>query len=1065
MNLTAHYITTSSVLLNWTEPNGQSSRYLVEYENNNVTTETNSIEINHLTPGAPYTFRVFAVAADHVTEGRASQISLYTKPDVIRNLSVSEFTTSSVYLAWEESAGNRDFFQINWTDEKTSDHVTTNNTWYNITDLSPGVHYTFFITAFAADKSTEGESVVTSKYTNPDVIRNLTVSNITTASVFLTWEEPAGNRSFFKLKWADDKTSGNSTETTNTSYHITGLTAGVNYTFCITAVTADKSTKGETVCSSQITKPDVIRNLTVTNITTSSVFLTWDKPIGNRYFFQIYWTYEKTNRNLTETSNTFYNITDLTAGVNYTFCITAVAADKSIEGETFCILQYTKPDVIRNLKVSEITTSSVFLIWEEPFGNRYFFKLNWTDGKTSNHVITNNTWYNITGLTAGVNYTFNIAAVAADKSTEGGSVVTSNYTKPDVIMNLTANDITTSSVLLNWTKPNGQSSRYHVEYENNNVATENNSFEINDLTPGVHYTFRVFAVAADHVTEGRASQISLYTNPDVIRNLIVSNITTTSVFLTWEEPVGNRSFFKLKWADDKTSGNSTETTNTSYQITGLTAGVNYTFCITAVTTDKSTKGETVCSSQITKPDVTRNLRVSEITTSSVFLIWEEPFGNRYFFKLNWTDGKTSNHVITNNTWYNITGLTAGVNYTFNIAAVAADKSTEGGSVVTSNYTKPDVIMNLTANDITTSSVLLNWTKPNGQSSRYHVEYENNNVATENNSFEINDLTPGAHYTFRVFAVAADHVTKGRASQISLYTNPDVIRNLTVSNITTSSVFLTWEEPAGNRSFFKLKWADDKTSGNSTETTDTSYQITGLTAGVNYTFCITAVTADKSTKGETVCSSQITKPNVIRNLTVTNITTSSVFLTWDKPIGNRYFFQIYWIYEKTNRNSTETSNTFYNFTDLTAGVNYTFCITAVAGNKSTGETFCISKYTKPNVIRNPRVTNFTSSSVFLTWDEPFGNRDFFRIGWTEKRMIERTIKTSYHATGLTAGVNYTFCITAVTADESTEGITHCISQFTSPSNTESNTWLIVGVVLAVICFLAIITLILFFYSRR
>ena len=78
INLTADDITTSSVLLNWTEPNGQSSRYLVEYENNNVTTETNSIEINHLTPGAPYTFRVFAVAADHVTEGRASQISLYT---------------------------------------------------------------------------------------------------------------------------------------------------------------------------------------------------------------------------------------------------------------------------------------------------------------------------------------------------------------------------------------------------------------------------------------------------------------------------------------------------------------------------------------------------------------------------------------------------------------------------------------------------------------------------------------------------------------------------------------------------------------------------------------------------------------------------------------------------------------------------------------------------------------------------------------------------------------------------------------------------------------------------
>ncbi len=39
--------------------------------------------------------------------------------------------------------------------------------------------------------------------------------------------------------------------------------------------------------------------------------------------------------------NTSYNITGLIAGVNYTFCITAVAADKSTEGETVCISNYT----------------------------------------------------------------------------------------------------------------------------------------------------------------------------------------------------------------------------------------------------------------------------------------------------------------------------------------------------------------------------------------------------------------------------------------------------------------------------------------------------------------------------------------------------------------------------------------------------------------------------------------------------------------------------------------------------------------------------------------------------
>jgi len=87
-----------------------------------------------------------------------------------------------------------------------------------------------------------------------------------------------------------------------------------------------------------------------------------------------------------------------------------------------------------------------------------------------------------------------------------------SLTEPDLIKNLTAVDITTSSVLLNWTKPNGQSSHYRVEYEDKNVIAENTFIKINNLIPGAQYTFRVFAVAADHVTEGRANQISLNTS-------------------------------------------------------------------------------------------------------------------------------------------------------------------------------------------------------------------------------------------------------------------------------------------------------------------------------------------------------------------------------------------------------------------------------------------------------------------------------------------------------------------------------------------------------------------------
>ncbi len=102
-----------------------------------------------------------------------------------------------------------------------------------------------------------------------------------------------------------------------------------------------------------------------------------------------------------------------------------------------------------------------------------------------------------------------------------------------------------------------------------------------------------------------------------------------------------------------------------------------------------------------------------------------------------------------------------------------------------------------------------------------------------------------------------HIITTNYLLFSPHTEPDVIRNLTVSEITTSFAFLTWHEPVGNKSFFKIQWTNDKTSGNCTETSDTFHNITGLTAGVNYTFCITAVAADQSTEGETVCISQFT----------------------------------------------------------------------------------------------------------------------------------------------------------------------------------------------------------------
>uniref|UniRef100_A0A3B5PSA0 Fibronectin type-III domain-containing protein n=1 Tax=Xiphophorus maculatus TaxID=8083 RepID=A0A3B5PSA0_XIPMA len=70
-----------------------------------------------------------------------------------------------------------------------------------------------------------------------------------------------------------------------------------------------------------------ITNLSVFNVTTSSLFVYWTKPKGSSSFYRIHWKGGEISlqRNVSET---YLTISNLTAGEQYTITVTAVAADK-----------------------------------------------------------------------------------------------------------------------------------------------------------------------------------------------------------------------------------------------------------------------------------------------------------------------------------------------------------------------------------------------------------------------------------------------------------------------------------------------------------------------------------------------------------------------------------------------------------------------------------------------------------------------------------------------------------------------------------------------------------------
>ncbi|XP_062418960.1 receptor-type tyrosine-protein phosphatase eta isoform X2 [Pungitius pungitius] len=258
-------------------------------------------------------------------------------------------------------------------------------------------------------------------------------------------------------------------------------------------------------------------------------------------------------------------------------------------------------DDIRNITVTDVTTSSISLTWIEPKGNSSFYRVQWTDGNVSrsNNVTTTN--ITITNLTAGAQYEITVTAVTNEGRTEGLNTSVSQYTKPGEIGTPTVST-NTSSISLQWTSPPGEVFKYRLEWTSNgdmrNVCTHDNFAVLSELIPGTSYTISVIAVAGDNQTEGQAHRLTAVTKPEVVRNITVTDITTSSISLTWIEPKGNSSFYRVQWTDGNVS-RSNNVTTTNITITNLTAGAQYEITVTAVTNEGRTEGLNTSVSQYT----------------------------------------------------------------------------------------------------------------------------------------------------------------------------------------------------------------------------------------------------------------------------------------------------------------------------------------------------------------------------------------------------------------------------------------------------------------------------------
>ncbi|XP_070406804.1 receptor-type tyrosine-protein phosphatase eta isoform X3 [Nothobranchius furzeri] len=964
----------------------------------------------------------------------------------VTNLTVGFVTSSSLYVTWTGPVGGQ-ITNVTWTGGNTSNSESVSVLFKNITNLTPGVMYNISVTPMV--NVTAGTTSYVSQYTKPGVVNSLTVSAFTTTSVSLNWAKPEGNNLFYTVMWTNNSLNQQSSNVTTTYVTISELTPGVEYNFSVTAVAGDYTTIGEETTVSLYTKPGVVNSLTVSASTTTSVSLNWAKPEGNFLFYTVMWTNNSLNQQSSNVTTANVTISELTPGVEYNFSVTAVAGDYTTIGEETTISLYTKPDLVNDQAVTKITTSSISVNWTKPLGMSSFYVVQWTDGTANNKATVMNTSITITNLIAGVHYKISVSAVADDEITEGAVVVLSQYTEPGVVNNLTGTASTTTTVSLNWTKPEGNSFFYIVQWTNSSLNQQSSNVTttyvtIPELTPGVKYNFSVTAVAGDNKTTGQATTVSQYTKPGKIEAPVTS-ATNYSISLSWPPPPGNVFTYEVKWSNGANSTLFSKTTsNNSAVLNNLTAGTNYTITITAFA--GGNQGDPYTISQFTRPEKPVNLIVTTRGTDFLNITWTLPSGRVDYYTVNVSssDVKYSNN--TNSNTFNLINLLPGRVFLITVMAVAGTYSETSDQSSFATYPTPTG--SIVINSKTNSSLQLEWTTPpnmNGAPNiSYHITYQPvpligsiQTIDSTGNYTQLPNLNSGILYNITIITVGPQNLNSV-AAFTSSYTLPNLVERLTANSYSTISMNAAWSMPLGYQPYYQY-FAQIYNMTGALITQDlvngTSWDVSNLDPGSNYSISVRTRAAN-GTESAPVSVTNYTMPKAVTNLT-NNVTTTTIQLFWtrqsDYKSSYSYLVEIFSSQPVSNGSTQNETFTFYN---LIPGTQYTIYVTTVIeGVRSTKTNQTI--YTIPAVV--PVITvigNTTTLSV--NWSSASGQVSSYVVSLSlesnKTEIVNQTHqsnKTQALFVGLKPGVGY--CVGLVTRSGSVQSdkATVCNATFPGP----------------------------------
>ncbi|MEI9912523.1 MAG: fibronectin type III domain-containing protein [Bacteroidota bacterium] len=432
-NLAASGITQSTLTLGWAAAtdNIGVTGYDV-YQNgvkiNTSNVATTSYNVSGLIVLTSYNFYTVAKDAAGNISAASNTVNVTTPdtqaPTAPSGLASSNLTATSLTLNWNVSTDNvgvtgYDVYQ-NGTKINT---VAVTATTCNVSGLTQATSYSFYIRASDGAGNVSGNSntinVTTTDTQAPTAPAGLTSSNLTSASLTLSWTASSDNMGVTGYDVYQNGIKINTSNVTTVSYNVSGLIVLTSYNFYVVAKDAagniSAASNTITITTPDTQAPTAPAGLASSNLTATSLTLNWNVSTDNVGVtgYDVYQNGTKINT-VAVTAAT-YNVTGLTQATSYSFYVRALDGAGNVSANSNTIAVSTPdtqaPTAPSGLASSGLAPTSLTLSWAASTDNIGVTGYDvFRNGTKINASVVTSLSYSVTGLTASTAYSFYIQA-------------------------------------------------------------------------------------------------------------------------------------------------------------------------------------------------------------------------------------------------------------------------------------------------------------------------------------------------------------------------------------------------------------------------------------------------------------------------------------------------------------------------------------------------------------------------------------------------------------------------------------------------------------------------------